>query len=167
MTASPRKRPSRIYGSIWVTAEKKPVLNRDLWEELDELASARHGRLSWHYVRGHTGSPGNERCDEIAVAFSKHEPIALYRGPLSGYGIAVLDVPEDTSVPERAAGSKPKRQGGFYLSYLDGRLERHAAWPECQARVHGKSGARFKRVFSDEEADAVALSWGVGKGARG
>ncbi|MBI3552686.1 MAG: ribonuclease HI [Elusimicrobia bacterium] len=145
----------------WLTAEGKPVLNRDLWAELEVLASSRAGRLSWHYVRGHSGWPGNERCDEIAVAFSKGEPVTLYRGPLSGYRVPVLDVPEDTSVPARSYRSAPKRKGGFYLSYIDGRLERHAAWADCQARVHGKSGARFKRVFSEEEAGEIRRRWGA------
>jgi ribonuclease HI len=48
----------------WQTADKKPVKNADLWRELDELV-ARHD-LSWRWVRGHAGDPGNERADELA-----------------------------------------------------------------------------------------------------
>jgi ribonuclease HI len=152
----------------WKTADGKPVLNQDLWEELDGLVAACRGRLTWHYVRGHTGSPGNERCDEIAVAFSHGKPIELYRGPISAYPCEdILEIPEDTSLPERSPGSKPKRVGGFYLSYLDGRLERHAAWNQCQARVTGKSGALFKKVFSEVEAEEVRRRWGVGGSAKG
>ena len=41
-------------------------MNRDLWERLDDLVSTRGARaISWHYVRGHHGVPGNERIDEI------------------------------------------------------------------------------------------------------
>ncbi len=48
----------------WVTSEKLPVKNRELWEELDKL-SQRH-EIEWVWVRGHAGHPENERCDELA-----------------------------------------------------------------------------------------------------
>ncbi len=48
----------------WVNSKKEPVLNRDLWERLLELAG-RH-RVTWVWVRGHAGHPENERCDELA-----------------------------------------------------------------------------------------------------
>lgn len=48
----------------WRTAAKKPVKNVDLWQELDE-AVKRH-RINWHWVKGHSGDPGNERADELA-----------------------------------------------------------------------------------------------------
>ena len=50
----------------WRTADRKPVKNRDLWEQLDVLA-AQH-ELEWHWVQGHSGVPGNERCDQLANA---------------------------------------------------------------------------------------------------
>ena len=48
----------------WRTADKKPVKNVDLWQRLDELASAH--RLRWHWVKGHAGHAGNERADALA-----------------------------------------------------------------------------------------------------
>ena len=48
----------------WKTAAKKPVKNIDLWQELDS-AVARHD-ITWHWVKGHSGDPGNERADELA-----------------------------------------------------------------------------------------------------
>jgi len=48
----------------WKTAAKKPVLNRDLWRELDTLAS-RH-EITWEWVKGHSGHPLNERADQLA-----------------------------------------------------------------------------------------------------
>jgi ribonuclease HI len=48
----------------WRTADRKPVKNQDLWEQLDAL-SARHS-LEWHWVRGHSGIAGNERVDALA-----------------------------------------------------------------------------------------------------
>ena len=48
----------------WRTADGKPVKNQELWQRLDGLV-AQH-QVSWHWVRGHTGDPGNERADELA-----------------------------------------------------------------------------------------------------
>jgi ribonuclease HI len=48
----------------WKTADRKPVKNADLWRELDTLA-AKH-RIRWHWVRGHSAHPGNERADALA-----------------------------------------------------------------------------------------------------
>lgn len=50
----------------WKTADKKPVKNRDLWERLD--AACRRHEIEWHWVRGHSGHPENERADELARA---------------------------------------------------------------------------------------------------
>lgn len=48
----------------WKTAAKKPVANRDLWEQLETLAAGH--QMAWHWVRGHNEHPENERCDELA-----------------------------------------------------------------------------------------------------
>ncbi|QZD90178.1 ribonuclease HI [Qipengyuania aurantiaca] len=48
----------------WKNAAKKPVLNEDLWRELDAL-KARH-KITWHWVKGHSGHPENERVDQLA-----------------------------------------------------------------------------------------------------
>jgi ribonuclease HI len=48
----------------WLTADRKPVKNQDLWQRLDELAAAH--RIEWHWVPGHAGVPGNERVDRLA-----------------------------------------------------------------------------------------------------
>ena len=48
----------------WRTADKKPVKNIDLWQQLDAL-NARH-QVEWHWVRGHTGHPENELADALA-----------------------------------------------------------------------------------------------------
>lgn len=49
----------------WRTANKKPVKNMDLWQELDALL-AKH-EVHWHWVKGHAGDTMNERADALAV----------------------------------------------------------------------------------------------------
>jgi ribonuclease HI len=48
----------------WKTAAKKAVKNEDLWRELDELVVGHD--IEWHWVKGHSGHPGNERADQLA-----------------------------------------------------------------------------------------------------
>ncbi len=48
----------------WKTAGRKPVKNIDLWQALDEQ-NRRH-QVTWHWVKGHSGHPGNERADALA-----------------------------------------------------------------------------------------------------
>jgi ribonuclease HI len=55
---------SRWKANNWRTADRKPVKNDDLWQQLDEVAS-RH-TISWQWLKGHAGHPDNERCDQLA-----------------------------------------------------------------------------------------------------
>ncbi len=48
----------------WKTAAKKPVKNSDLWQQL-ETETGRHD-LTWRWVKGHSGDPGNELADQLA-----------------------------------------------------------------------------------------------------
>ena len=50
----------------WVTTDKKPVKNADLWQALDQ-ATQRH-TINYHWVKGHAGDPGNEKADALANA---------------------------------------------------------------------------------------------------
>lgn len=53
----------------WMTREKKPVLNRDLWERLDELAAGHE--MKWSWTKGHASHADNNRCDELAQAAAR------------------------------------------------------------------------------------------------
>jgi len=50
----------------WKTADRKPVKNAELWQEL--LTAARPHTIEWHWVKGHAGHPENERADKLACA---------------------------------------------------------------------------------------------------
>ena len=150
----------------WKTAEGNDVLNRDLWEQLARLVDARgKGAIAWHYVRGHVGTPGNERVDEIADTLARGGEIELYRGPLMHYGRAILDLPADTTVPKRSAQSATRGKSSAtpyaYLSLVDGELMRHATWADCERRVKGRSGARFKKAMDAADEIAILREWQV------
>ena len=55
----------------WMTASKKPVVNQDLWKELDEQAT-RH-RTTWSWTKGHASHSDNNRCDELATMAARDQ----------------------------------------------------------------------------------------------
>ena len=62
-----------IHGWVrrnWINSQKRPVLNRELWEEILELS--RKHQITWQWVKGHDGHPENERCDQLARAAIKN-----------------------------------------------------------------------------------------------
>lgn len=150
----------------WRTAEGKEVSNQDLWQRLFEVVQNRKGlgEISWNYVRGHRGTPGNERCDEIAVAFSRGGRASLYHGPVTEYAIDILTLPET----EPLSAMKPKAektQAHSYLSVIGGIVYRHKDWSSCERRVKGKSGAKFKKSTSAENEKEILKSWGISNGS--
>jgi ribonuclease HI len=150
----------------WKTAQGGDVLNRELWEELSSLVGARaRGDLEWHWVRGHVGTPGNERADQISVAFALQQSADLYVGSLDGYALPILQLPDDTSLPKRPVGSSPvaktKTAAYSYLSVVSGIPMRHVTWAECEQRVKGQPGARFKKATSAADEAAILSGWGI------
>jgi ribonuclease HI len=103
----------------WRTASGGQVLNRDLWERLDR---ARLSDLSLVHVRGHSGDPDNDRCDAIAVAFSRGQrpalaresPAAAARAPKGAQALTAEAPGLQTSIVEivaATAGSGPSLAG--------------------------------------------------------
>jgi ribonuclease HI len=148
----------------WTTAAGEPVKNEDLWRALDAAVAARGARgVEWRWVRGHDGHDANERCDAIAVAFSRRNPVELYSGPLLAYPHGSLAPSEAAPLPVKKRASKNAAAPSgpaTYLSVLGGRVERHATWKECEARVKGRP-AKFKKVRSSEEEREVLKGWGL------
>lgn len=62
----------------WLTSNKKPVKNVDLWKRLDS-ACARH-KIKWHWVKGHSGQPENELVDELAREAAQSDALIVDEG---------------------------------------------------------------------------------------
>lgn len=158
----------------WKTAGGGEVANIVYWKRLMALLAQRKqdfpgeaAAVEWRYVRGHSGVPGNERVDEIAVAFSKGQRVTLYVGPREGYGVEVSEVPEETGPAEeqprqRTASGKGKTYS--YLSQVGSSVKRHTTWAACERRVKGVSGARFKKTTSAQDEARLLKEWGVDPG---
>ena len=103
----------------WRTASGGPVLNRDLWEELD---AARVPDLRFQHVKGHSGDPDNDRCDAIAVAFSRGQPPALADGQRAEQAVLGQSDPAPPALVEllsRLELADRLARGGHALSLLE------------------------------------------------
>jgi ribonuclease HI len=141
----------------WKTTAKKDVENKDLWEALHFVASGLS--ITWQYVQGHAGYGGNERCDEIATGFADKENVSLYHGLKNAYQIDLDAKSADVQRPKKSKNSGAKAYS--YLSLVDGVLETHATWSECEARVKGVKDAKFKKSVSPEDERAIITGWGL------
>ncbi len=147
----------------WITSTKTEVLNRDLWEELIPLLEKREekGTVMWKHISGHSGIPGNERCDEIATSYTFQKPVSLFNGSVSDYTIDLF-----TTVANRVKKeikddkkSRSKQKAFSYLSMLDGKIEKHTTWTECESRVKGKRGVKFKKSLSAQDEQSIIEEW--------
>jgi ribonuclease HI len=143
----------------WKTKEGEPVQNQDIWQELAPLSYRlkKLTDLTWKKVAGHAGDLGNERVDEIATSYADGGHPLLFSGPKSEYERLFGDMLEP------ALYSSPKNRKNAiaysYVSSINGEVFAHKTWPECESRVKGKKGAKYKKVFSKEEEEALVSEW--------
>jgi len=137
----------------WRKADGEEVLNRDLWEDLVDLVSRPGVGVTWEHVRGHAGHALNERCDEIASSFARGKIPQLRTGEGDG-----------GPVPKPRASRTRGIAYPLYASLVDGELQVHRSWAECERRVKGISGARHKKARTPEELAAALESWGIASG---
>ncbi|MCX6717010.1 MAG: ribonuclease HI [Candidatus Taylorbacteria bacterium] len=156
----------------WITGKKDEVLNRDLWEKLYDLVTGLgrgSAKIAWIKVEGHSGVPANERCDEIATSFADGVNIDLYKGARDSYKVSLFlgetGVGKKDGVSTKSVAKKSKvkisDKSAYYLSLLNGVLDRHTVWKDCEMRVKGKSGARWKKVRNISEEENTLKNWGI------
>ena len=149
----------------WMTMAKTPVENRDLWEGALVLIEERKqiGAIRWTHVSGHSGMVGNERCDAIATGFAKGETVELFEGDIEHYATDIMNIAVDVDVAEARslARAHSRAKAYSYLSLVDGVAKRHLTWAECEKRVKGKSGVKYKKTLSSSDESAILRSWGA------
>lgn len=152
----------------WLNSKKEEVLNRDLWVLLrDVVSDVKMGgcKISWTYTPGHSGIPGNERADVIATEYADGVKVKLYNGARGLYEVdlesleVVATSEKQKKSPEEKARQKMKAYS--YLSLVNGKLMKHTTWAECEKRVKGVKGVKFKKAVSADDEKAVAKSWGL------
>lgn len=145
-----------VYGwekNNWFTSTGESVLNQDLWSALLEVARriTLRTKITWKKVSGHSGIWGNERTDEIATAFADGEVVLLFSGNEKQYE-GLFHIEE-----AKVSIHKSKQKKAFsYVSLIEGKVNIDTNWKDCEKRVKGKKGAKYKKVFSKiEEAQLV------------
>lgn len=129
----------------WKTKANTDVANKELWQALVPLV--KKVQIEWHKVPGHVGIAGNERVDTIASTFAEKGTYSIYNGPKANYSFNIEDTSFDESkAVERSDARKRSAQKAFsYVSAVDGVIQTHATWAECEKRVKGTKAARFKK----------------------
>jgi ribonuclease HI len=144
----------------WMTKEKKEVLNQDLWQPLVDAEKSCKGRITWQYVGGHIGVAGNERVDTIASDFAEDKQPLLFKGSRSDYAIDITSIAHDAHKHEAKAASRSrsKAKAYSYVSKVNGKIEVHQTWAQCEARVRGKA-ARYKKATSASEETSIIANF--------
>jgi len=141
----------------WKTKAKDDVLNKDLWKKFLNVSEGL--KISWKLLLGHSGIPGNERCDEIATSFADGEKIKLYSAPLSKYSVDVSITGNSGSPKNHKLKPKSSAKPYSYVSSVGGVVKTHVTWAECEAQVKGKSGALFKKSLSGQDEKNIIAKW--------
>lgn len=149
----------------WKTMGKTDVSNRDLWEALMPLLEERKkfGRIVWEHIPGHAGIEGNERADEIATGYAANADVSLYQGELGDYAYDIMNIAADDDALRKKATSRThsRAKAYSYLSLVGGVAKRHLTWADCEARVKGKSGVKYKKALSPADEAEILRLWGA------
>ncbi len=152
-----------IFGWLkngWQTQNKTDVINKELWQAL--LPLLKQVTVDWHKVPGHVGIIGNERADVIASTFAEKGKCDLYQGPKSTYGYAIENTTYDESKAQDRSDARKRSalKAYSYISAIDGIVKIHKTWAECEARVKGKKGARFKKSLDVGNESEIVRDFG-------
>ena len=154
----------------WKNSKKEEVLNRDLWESLAAAVADLQMsgcKISWNYTPGHAGIEGNGRADVIATMCADKEDPKLFNGHRGEY---IVDLTPHAGDPKLLAVKKSKSpeekqrqkmKAYSYLSLVNGKLEKHSTWAECEKRVKGVKGTKFKKSVNADDEKAIMKDWGV------
>lgn len=146
----------------WQNSKKEPVANADLWQGLKKETAGKN--ISWRQVPGHSDVAGNERANDIAEEFAFGRKPDLFEGQEKDYAISLLEGDQPLNRAGKVsdlkklakAKSSAKQKAYSYISLLDGRVEVHATWEECKARVDRKPALYKKALTPAEEAEIIA-----------
>ncbi len=145
---------SWVYGwekNGWITSTKTPVENKALWQELLILLEEYGKRLSIEKVKGHDGDLYNERCDELAVAAALGQKETHFQGSQKDYEKFLQEIGTTAKKAKPKKKSKTTGPAYSYVSMVGGKVYADKTWKECEARVKGKKGAKYQKVFSKGE----------------
>ncbi|MCA9355600.1 ribonuclease HI [Candidatus Kaiserbacteria bacterium] len=139
----------------WKIKTGSDVLHKEVWQELATLL--KKVKINWHKVPGHVGIIGNERADVIASDLGEGKKVDLYKGSRKGYKHEIENVSydEEKAMERSDARKRQSLKAYSYVSLVDGVVKTHQTWKECEGRVKGQSGVRFKKALSEKEEKEI------------
>ena len=143
----------------WKTSTGGAVLNQDIWKKMAPILSS--VTVIWKLLPGHAGVPGNERADVIASSFASGDDIVLFKGTMGDYGVNIMDFSSHVETLEKKNEKKKHSQAKAYsyLSMVNGVIEKHSTWKECEARVKGVKGVSFRKSLSSQDEQNIINEW--------
>ena len=133
----------------WKTKANMPILNQDLWQKMLVLVGSLD--VTFKVIPGHFGIAGNERCDVIATSFADSKPTPLFNGAFDDYKVSLeVDVSHGSLSQPKVMRSKSAKAYS-YVSEVGGEVRVHKTWADCESRVKGKRGARYRKALSKNE----------------
>jgi ribonuclease HI len=141
----------------WKTKDGGDVFNRDIWQELIFLVFRlkRKMTISFEKIAGHAGHFGNEQADRVATSFADKKPTPLFKGALEQY-LKFYQASTPAAKKESGSGGAKKTGKAYsYVSLVAGKVYTDKDWATCEARVKGKRGVKYKKVFSKMEENAL------------
>ncbi len=152
----------------WKNSKKEEVVNRELWETLARVVSDLQlsgCKITWKYTQAHVGIPGNERADEIATVCADGEKVKFYDGTRGAYEIDLVSMEPNVEIKKSVASpeakARQKMKAYSYVSLIKGKIYKDSTWSECEKRVKGVSGVKFKKSVSADDELAIIKTWGV------
>jgi ribonuclease HI len=150
----------------WKTKTGDDVLNQDIWKDISAVLFRLKQTHEVEFVKvsGHSGHIGNERVDAIATACADKERFLFYTGSFSDYerllgGSVHYTDGSKKKVNSKKSSSKSSKKAYAYVSFVNSTFYSDSSWAACEKRVKGVAGARFKKVFSKAEEDALMREW--------
>ncbi|MEZ4200190.1 MAG: ribonuclease H [Candidatus Paceibacterota bacterium] len=139
----------------WQTKAKEAVQNKALWQALWGLQKTL--TITWQKIPGHVDLPGNERADVIASAYATGTQPELFAGAVADYGVDIHNVTYDEKKAEERSDKRARSRAKAYsyISLVDGVVETHVTWAECEAHVKGKQECPIQKALDAEEEQAI------------
>lgn len=145
------------------TDKNQEVANKDLWQQLISLKDClqtKKIKINWKKIKGHSVVVGNQIADQIATEYADKKKREDFFGDLKVYEVLneVVILDNLKNFIENGGGKEEKKEI-VYLSLVEGKLFRDKTWAECEKRVKGKKGVKFKKITNSFEEKEILQKW--------
>jgi ribonuclease HI len=142
----------------WKTKTNDEVLNQDIWKELLGLMFRLKQTRTVDIVKveGHAGVVANERVDEIATKYADGEQVLLFVGGLDAYiRLVGADIFSLVATQIKVKSKSSSAKAYSYVSLVNGKIHLDKTWADCEKRVKGRKGVKYKKSISADDEKKI------------